>query len=117
MKLKIDGCSRGNPGLVGVGEILSNSIGAWLLGFYAHLRVCSSTVTELEALYLRLDLAWRDGFREVLCEVDVLSVIHLLGKPPNSTDPLAWLIEDYRFLLDKDQHCTISHTLIGQRLC
>lgn len=50
VKLNIDGYAKGNPGVVGAGGILRDSMDRWLLGFYALLSIYFSVVAELEAI-------------------------------------------------------------------
>lgn len=38
-------------------------------------------MAELEAIRIGLEVAWNEGFKDVICEVDALSVIHILVHP------------------------------------
>lgn len=48
------------------------------------------------------ELAWTEGFRDFICEVDALLVIQILNQPPTIRDPMVWLIEDCRLLIAHD---------------
>lgn len=72
------------------------------MGVYASLGCCSSVVVEMEAIRIGLEIAWNEGFMNVICEADALSVVHILGHPPTPTDPLAWLVSDCRLLIERD---------------
>jgi len=78
VKLNTDGAARGNPGLAGAGGVIRNSAGQWLVGFAAHLGVCSNVAAELHALRLGLLLAWQEGYRALICEVDAKVILDLL---------------------------------------
>lgn len=69
VKLNTDGAARGNPGIAGEGGVIRNSEGDWLVGFIAHLGVCSNMEDELHALRLALSLAWQEGYRSIICEI------------------------------------------------
>ncbi|KAE8715793.1 hypothetical protein F3Y22_tig00110160pilonHSYRG00549 [Hibiscus syriacus] len=70
VKLNTDGASRWNPGISGAGGINRSDTGEWILGFSAHLGVCSSITAELQEIRLGLAIAWEYSFRNVDCDVD-----------------------------------------------
>ncbi|OMO56897.1 reverse transcriptase [Corchorus capsularis] len=111
VKLNTDGASCGNPGIAGAGGLIRNAAGAWLVGFAAHLGVCSNIVAELQALRLGLCLAWDEGFREIECEVDAKVVLDLIKEADTAFNPLGALIADIRDLLSRDWSCSCHHTL------
>ena len=44
IKLNIDGSLLGNPGLAGTGELLCNSLGAWISAFSLHMGIDRKSV-------------------------------------------------------------------------
>lgn len=40
------------PGIAGAGEVIRDSMGNWIVGFAAHLGLCSNVAAELHALRL-----------------------------------------------------------------
>lgn len=116
-KLNTDGCSKGNPGPAGFGSVIQDSAGKWVIGFFAHLGGCNSLVTELEAIWVGLELVWNEGLRDMICEVDALSVIQILSWDPLLSDPLVGLVNDCRLLLSHGWTCTLIHTLCEGNAC
>lgn len=79
VKVNTDGASRGNPGIAGAGGVIRDANGKWLVGFAAHLGIASNMAAELHALRMGLILAWDEGFRDVICEMDALVILELNG--------------------------------------
>ena len=63
MKLNVDGCSRGNPGLAGFGGLVRDDGGQWILGFAGRVGVADNLLPELMAICVGLKLAWEHGLR------------------------------------------------------
>ena len=49
IKLNVDGCSKGNPGLAGAGGVMRDHMGTWIGGFARNISICSSVIAELWA--------------------------------------------------------------------
>ncbi|OMO86542.1 reverse transcriptase [Corchorus capsularis] len=98
----MDGVARGNPGIAGAGGVIRNSAGAWLAGFATHLGTCSNVAAELHALRLGIQLAWREGYRSVLCEVDAKVILDLLHSTDVEFHPLGALFMDIKETLTWD---------------
>ena len=62
VKLSVDGCSRGNPGMATIGGVLRDHQGMVLAAFSSFLGHQSILFTELMALLEGLDLASQLGF-------------------------------------------------------
>lgn len=63
VKTNTDGASKkkANPGLAGAGGLIRDSTGGWIIGFTAHLGVCSNMAAEMHALRFGLMLTWNEG--------------------------------------------------------
>jgi len=66
VKINTDGASSGNPGEAGIGGLLRNSDGMWMVGFVQRIGFATALVAELWAMEQGLKLAWERGFRSVL---------------------------------------------------
>lgn len=102
VKLNTDGASRGNPGIAGAGGVIRDSTGKWLVGYAAHLGMTSNLAAELHALRLGLILAWDEGYRMVICEMDALTMLDLIQSNDTSLHPLGALISDVKDLLARE---------------
>lgn len=89
----------GNPGVAAAGGLVRDSAGRWLVGYMAHLGNCTNNVAELQAIRYGLELAWMQGYRKVICEVDAQLVLDYILKADTSIHPCGGLIEDIRVLL------------------
>ncbi|OMP08311.1 hypothetical protein CCACVL1_01125 [Corchorus capsularis] len=117
VKLNTDGAARGNPGVAGAGGVIRNSSGDWLVGFTAHLGVCSNVAAELHALRLGLLLAWQEGYRAIVCEVDVKVILDLLKSNTMQYHPLRALLMDIREMFSWEWQCECRHTLREGNFC
>lgn len=79
IKLNVDGCSKGNPGMAGAGGAIRDNMGSWIGGFARNIGICSSVTAELWAIYIGLQLVWAKGFRKVLLESDSRFALGLTG--------------------------------------
>lgn len=75
VKLNTFGASCGNTGIAGAGGLIRDASGRCLVGFEAHLGVCSFIVYELHACRLGLLLACQEGYRHVECELSAKVVL------------------------------------------
>nr|KYP76057.1 hypothetical protein KK1_020278 [Cajanus cajan] len=67
----------GQPRLVGFGGILRGLVGNWLKCFYGDLGLGNNMKTKLSGLLFGLCLAWRLGYKDVLCVSDSFYAILL----------------------------------------
>ncbi|XVF38280.1 hypothetical protein REPUB_Repub20aG0087100 [Reevesia pubescens] len=111
VKLNTDGAAQGNPGISGAGGLIRSHSGDWLVGFRAHLGYCSNIVAELQAVRLGLLLAWHEGFRHVICEIDARVVLDLIQNADVDLHPLGCLISDIQSLKKRNWSCSFSHVL------
>jgi len=71
MKLSVDGCSKGNPGVAGAGGLIRDSLGSWIKGFaVSSTGLCTSVKAELWAVVTGLELAWPMVLRRLILEMD-----------------------------------------------
>ncbi|OMO90964.1 reverse transcriptase [Corchorus capsularis] len=117
VKLNTDGAAKGNPGAAGAGGVIRNTEGGWVVGFAAHLGTCSNVAAELHALRLGLTLAWREGFRAVICEVDAKVILDLLNSDNLEVHPLGALLLDVKEMLSWNWQCFCQHTLREGNFC
>jgi len=62
IKIKIDGCSNGNPGRLGIGGLLRNGSGNWIIGFSGFIGLSSKVIVELNTIRFGSLLAWSKGY-------------------------------------------------------
>ena len=102
IKLNIDDSSLGNPRLAGVGRLLRNSLGAWILGFSLHMGIASNNIAELGAVHQGLLLAWNLGFKFIHLEIDSMTVPSWLTTDKNISPNVIPLLCDCKNLTESD---------------
>lgn len=98
IKLNVDGSSFGNPGRSSFGGIFRNSYGEWMWGFSGFCGISTNLNVELLAIYHGLDMAWKAGYKFVICESDSLSALSLINDGVSPFHPFAPLIEEIHML-------------------
>ncbi|KAJ1383082.1 Ribonuclease H domain [Sesbania bispinosa] len=81
--LNVDGSALGNPGLAGFGGLLRDGSGNWLKGFYGGIGVSEILHAELLAIKHGLELAWSEGYRNVIVWSDSQLALDLIDKEVN----------------------------------
>jgi ribonuclease HI len=109
IKLNVDGCSKGNPGVAGAGGVIRDHLGAWIGGFARNIGICSSVNAELWAVYVGLQLAWDRGFRKVDLESDSKVVVGLINGDSVRVDRNYNIIMQIKGMLGRDWEVTTYH--------
>ena len=109
IKLNVDGCSKGNPGVAGAGGVLRDNMGSWIAGFTRNNGICSSVTAELWAAYIGLQLTWDRGYRKVILESDSRVVIGLMQGDTPSMDRNYTLTMQIRDMLERDWEIQTVH--------
>ncbi|CAA0807270.1 Unknown protein [Striga hermonthica] len=84
-----------------------NGSGQWLVGFKMHFGICSNISAELQARSFGIFLAWEEGFRDILCELDAKVCLDLTRAADIRVHPLGSVIADIRELLQRNWRCNI----------
>eukprot|EP00258_Populus_trichocarpa_P027694 XP_024443713.1 uncharacterized protein LOC112324533 [Populus trichocarpa] len=109
IKLNVDGCSKGNPGVAGAGGVIRDHLGVWIGGFARNIGICSSVNAELWAVYVGLQLAWDRGFRKVDLESDSKVVVGLINGDSVRVDRNYNIIMQIIGMLGRDWEVTTYH--------
>ena len=99
----------GNPGLAGTGELLCNSLGAWISAFSLHMGIISKNIAELEAIFQGLILAWNLGFKFIHLEIDFMIVLSWLTNDKDISLDVIPLLCDCRNLMECDWTVQVYH--------
>ena len=75
----MNGCSKGNSGVVVVGGVIRDNIGSWIVRFVRNNDICSLFRFELWVVSVSLQLTWVKGFQNVILESDSCVVIGLIN--------------------------------------
>ena len=78
-------------------------------GFAVNLGVCPITVAEIWGAYYSLFMAWRDGYRQVLLEMDSKAAISLIQQGTDSRHPYAMVVTRVQELLRRDWQVLYCH--------
>ena len=105
----MDGCSKGNPGTVGVGGVIRDHMGSWIGGFARNIGFCSSVTAELWAIHVGLHRTWDKGFRKVVLESDSKVIVGIIKGDTVRVDRNYNLIMQIRGLLGREWEVKIFH--------
>lgn len=117
MALNVDGSARSNPGRAGLGGLVRNHAGSFLVGFYGSAGHTSVMHAEVLGLLNGLMVCWDAGYRMLVCYSDSAHAVELVKQGVAIHHPLANELAAIRNLLDRDWHCTITHTLRKGNQC
>ena len=109
IKLNVDGCSKGNPGMAGAGGVIWDNMGSWKGGSARNNGICSSVTVELWAIYVGLQLTWDKGFRKVILESDSSVAIGLINGNRVSMDRNYNIIMQIKDILGRDWEVKTLH--------
>lgn len=101
-KINTDRAAKGYPTWISCGGILRDSIGEWISGFGANLGVGTVNEAELWALYYGLQLAWNEGQRRVIVEMDSQIILGWIKQEPSQAHSLRVLIHCCRQYITRD---------------
>lgn len=80
VKINVDGSTKFGEGRARVGCVARDHKGVSLVGEARSADLASSAITELMAIYARLNLAWKNGFMKIILESDSREAInYVLG--------------------------------------
>jgi len=109
VKVNVDGCSKGNPGVAGAGGVIRDAMGKWIVGFAINIGICTSVGAELWAIANGLQLAWSKGFRKIILESDSSLAVDLITNDKVIIDKNYNLIMQARYFLAKDWDIQVIH--------
>lgn len=78
MKLNTDGSSKHYTDQANTDGLLRDNRGCWFTGFAANLGTCDSMTTEIQEVVVGLEMAWKEGYRRVILEMDSLVLVNLI---------------------------------------
>ncbi|OIT35832.1 hypothetical protein A4A49_63976, partial [Nicotiana attenuata] len=76
LKLNINGCSKGNPGLAGGGGCLRNEYGDLIMAYSTFFGSCTNNMAKARAILVCLIWCIDNGYKEVEIESDSLILIN-----------------------------------------
>lgn len=94
IKLNSDGVYKDGWGIAGCANLFRDSEGRWIKDYTKKIGACDNLQAEMWALYLRLDMAWRERFSHLKVEsgskilIDMISDnFHFNGNIPILVQP------------------------------
>ena len=91
------------------GGLARDESGQFLHGFSVNLGICPITVAEIWGAFYALDMAWRQGHRRIVLELDSSSAISLIRKGVDNKHPYALVIAKVQELLKRDWVVHMNH--------
>lgn len=111
VKLNVDGSSRGNPRLSGIGGVLWNYEGEWLTGFAGFIGITTNINAELLAIFNDQKLAWSMEIRSIMCESDLEVAWSWISNGVPHTHPHRSLVSRIQSYKNLPWQLTFRHTL------
>ena len=109
VKLNFDGASQGNLGQVGIGCIINNEEGKWIIKRAKHIKPTTNNLAKLEALLEGIQLCLNTGLSKVIIEGDS----HIVINTPRKRKTPNWVInsrlEEILHYLDQLQGYQLNH--------
>lgn len=106
-KLNIDGAFKNGDSHSGIGGIIRNSSGDWVMGVQMKSHSKSSIHSELQALYIGLQLTWEQKLYPLEVETDATHVINYINHGCVTYDSL---VNNCRWLISKMDMQVIRHS-------
>ena len=100
-KLNFDGASRGNPGSEGIGCIINNESGKWIVKRAKSIEPTTNNLVELEALQEGLQICLNIGISKIIIEGDSRIVINAIRKTKMPDWVLNSRLEEVLNILDQ----------------
>ena len=94
IKINTDGSVNQYRGL------LRDDIGQYVAGFAVNLGFCPITVAEIWVAFYGLHLAWQEGYKQVILELDSSATVALILKDLDDHHPLTYFENHGRSKLD-----------------
>ncbi|KAH0640052.1 hypothetical protein KY290_037340 [Solanum tuberosum] len=106
-KLNSDGSSRWNPGRSGIGGVIRDSDGNWIVGYMGNIHISNNIKAELTTLMQGLQMALARGLLPLEVNIDCKDPISLIDNDhPSYTN----MLFDCRDLLRRLGNPQILHT-------
>ncbi|KAL4353303.1 hypothetical protein GQ457_06G005280 [Hibiscus cannabinus] len=113
IKLNVDSSVSTRDYRAGVGGVLRNDRGRWLLGFSRFLGHCDSLLAELWAIHDGLLHAWDSGYARVELESDCLEAVRIINSESRALEGSA-LVSSFVGVISRDWTVTVTHVGRGR---
>ncbi|KAI8554787.1 hypothetical protein RHMOL_Rhmol05G0124000 [Rhododendron molle] len=101
IKLNVDGCWYNADRNAGLGGIIRDTNGTWVLGFYGKMIAESSTEAEIWSIYRGLTIILEKGLANVDIESDSLIAVNIINAGTPGNHPQSIIINDAKMLLQQ----------------
>ncbi|KAL4318457.1 hypothetical protein GQ457_18G015190 [Hibiscus cannabinus] len=108
VKFNVDASVSTRDSRAGVGGVLRDDRGCWLLGFSRFLGRCDSLLAELWAIHDGLLHAWDSGYVRVELESDCLEVVRIINSESRALEGSA-LVSSITGVISRDWTVVVAH--------
>lgn len=117
IKINVDGSFFCNPGLARFGDLMRNHMGEWISGFSGSCGIASNLFAELLAIFMGLNVAWKQGFHNIILEPYSQAALQLIEGDMPHHHPYAPLIFSIRSIVARDWSMNFRHSLREGNTC
>lgn len=111
VKINVDGTSRRDGKRAGIGCVVRNDNGSWLVGEARNIEKANLNIAELLALFFGLKLAWRKGYRRIILELDSVTAVNLILGNEVSNEGDRVIVDSCKELLSRQREVKVEHVL------
>lgn len=111
VKINTNGHSLRNPNIVGIGELVLDCVGNWIIGFSCYIGLTSNMYAELATTLHGLLVVIEIGASQALVEIESIEDVCLIEGGTNSTHASGMTIEDIGQILKDNTSFNIYHIL------
>ncbi|CAI9094305.1 OLC1v1030022C1 [Oldenlandia corymbosa var. corymbosa] len=109
LKLNTDGFFNPYTGMASSGGLLRDHMGRWCGGFVMNIGFASITGAKLWGLFQGLQQNWTLGFRQIIAEVDIASVVKMVEGTKEIVEVHKSLVLAIRELMRRDWNIVLDH--------
>ena len=117
VKLDVDGNSQGNSRKIGLGGLVRDNEGKWLVGFSSIGGFDTNLLPELLDIKHGLVLAWNQGYRKIICNLDCINASRRIHDGNFIFQKLGVVIVDTKKLLSREWEVHLLHLLREANSC
>lgn len=117
VKLNTDGSVQGTNGSAGIGGIIRDYSGEWIVGFKGYIGSMPILLVKLKAIQQGLILARQGGYVRVMCESDSMEAIRLVLEADEPYHHYGAIVANIRRMMKEEWEVSLNHVYKQANFC